>query len=152
MEGIENLKKAFSDPAIIRGPVRRFLERASRTVQVAAKEKAPVDRGRLRSSIATEVRETEAEIGTDLFYAPFVEFGTRPHFPPPSALQPWARRHGFPPGLRGAFLVARKIASRGTPAQPFLLPALNESRGEIDAFLGMMAKEIETDWQEAARG
>lgn len=42
-------------------------------------------------------------------YAAFVEYGTRPHTPPVSALQGWADRHGIP-----VWLVVRKIQREGT--------------------------------------
>ena len=79
-----------------------------------AKINAPVDSGRLRASITPEVRtagETvEGVVGSNVTYAPYVELGTRPHWPPLAALEVWARRHHT-----SAFLVARAIAERGTP-------------------------------------
>jgi hypothetical protein len=53
----------------------------------------------------------------DVYAAP-VETGTRPHFPPPSALVPWVKQR-FSPGdekeaLSIAFAIARAIAKRGT--------------------------------------
>lgn len=146
IEGLERLQQKMT-PAMIAGPVRDFLERSGREVESRAKQKAPVDTGRLRGGITTSVRQTEAVVGVNVTYAPHVEFGTRPHWPPLSAMQPWARRHGFPAGRTGAFLVARRIARHGTPAQPFLLPALNESKGDIEANLRTMAREIEQRWQ-----
>ncbi len=64
------------------------------------------------------------EIGPTAPHGPYVEFGTKPHFPPwkgPDAkgLEGWARRHGFD----SAFPVALAISKKGTPAKPFLLPA-----------------------------
>lgn len=143
IEGSERLQKAFKDPRLVQGPIRRFLEKSGRTVEGAAKENVVVDTGRLRSSITTKVETDRAIVGSNVKYAPYVEFGTRPHFPPLSAMQPWARRHGFPAGMRGAFLVARKIAKRGTEAKPFLLPAFNKSAGAIRRFLEDAANEIE---------
>jgi HK97 gp10 family phage protein len=52
-------------------------------IEAAAKEKAPVDTGTLKRSISVAVAQTldsgslYADIGTDVFYAPFQEFGTR---------------------------------------------------------------------------
>ncbi len=143
LEDTKKLQRAFKDPRLIQGPIREFLESAGRTVELAAKEKVTVDTGRLRSSITTKVETDRAIVGSNLKYAPYIEFGTRPHFPPLSAMQPWARRHGFPAGIRGAFLVARKIARFGTPARPYLLPALNQSAGAIRRFLEKAANEIE---------
>lgn len=57
------------------------METAVLLVESTAKELAPVDTGRLRSSIASEVRRVASDtikgiIGTDVEYAKFQEFGT----------------------------------------------------------------------------
>lgn len=150
--GGEELRKALLDPDLLAGPVRRFLARSAHLVEAGAKEAAPVDTGRLRSSIATRIGPTRALVGSNVVYAPFVEFGTRPHWPPLSAMQPWARRHGFPPGTVGAFLVARAISQRGTRPQPFLFPALEAARGAIMGFLRDMAEEVRRHWGKGVSG
>ncbi len=61
----------------------------------------------------------DVEIGPTALHAPYVEYGTKPHFPPLDALEGWARRHGFD----SAWPIALKISKKGTPAKPFLLPA-----------------------------
>ena len=75
----EVLKKL--DPDLYAKPLRRFWERAGIVVQSRAREKSPVDTGRLRASIMYEVDSASppqyAKVGTDVFYAPFQEFGTR---------------------------------------------------------------------------
>lgn len=55
-------------------------------------------------------------------YASFVEFGTRPHFPPIEALRDWCAKFLGDESL--AFVVARAISRRGTLAHPFMGPAL----------------------------
>ena len=45
-------------------------------IETEAKKNTPVDTGRLRSSIKIDLRPLEAEIGTNVNYAAFVEFGT----------------------------------------------------------------------------
>jgi len=107
--------------------VKKQVNRAALAVQKGARERCPVDTGRLRSSIRVTfvdrmVRLT-AEVGTTVEYAPYVEYGTRPHALPSGALTGWARRHGIP-----AYLVARAISQRGTPPRPFLYPAWEEER------------------------
>ena len=144
IEGLETLQKALADPELVKGPIRDALTRAGLTVEARAKQKAPVDTGRLRASIATRVEETRAVIGTPVGYAPYVELGSKPHFPPPSALATWARRHGF--GPRGEWALARAIAKRGTKAHPFLVPALLESKPDIEGFLRDAARQIEAKW------
>jgi HK97 gp10 family phage protein len=60
-----------------------------------AKQLAPVDTGRLRSSITAELirsgRKPKAVVGTNVEYAPFVEFGTSKQ-PAQPFLRPAARQ------------------------------------------------------------
>lgn len=63
------------------GPVGKELVRRALRVHRRAKQLAPVDTGRLRSSVEYEVgrdsRGLVARIGTDVHYAIYLEFGTR---------------------------------------------------------------------------
>lgn len=56
----------------------RALERCGQQAEGYAKDLAPVDTGRLRNGIAHKVVDSEpaAYIGTNVEYAPYVEFGT----------------------------------------------------------------------------
>lgn len=54
----------------------RALTSGALFIQAQASENAPVDTGRLRASIGTEVHEDYALIGTNVEYAPYVELGT----------------------------------------------------------------------------
>ena len=150
IEGDEKLKRALSDPRLIRGPLKTFLTRSAFIVELNAKQKAPVDTGRLRSSIMTLLRPPRAAIGPPVEYAPHVEWGSRPHWPPRGALQPWARRHGFPAGSVGDFLVRRAIARRGTRAHPFMRPAARASLSGIRAAYQAMMVEIKARWSSHA--
>lgn len=76
----------------------------------AAKEKAPEKSGDLKNSISTKPKEivplkATFEIGSDIFYAPFVE-------------------HGHP-------LVRNKKTVGSVRPHPFLRPALDENKEEI---------------------
>lgn len=61
----------------------------------------PIDTGTLRSSARVNRLRDGAEITMGAPYAGFVEFGTKPHAPPPGPIKAWA---------------ARKV--RGTPVAP----------------------------------
>lgn len=71
------LDRLLHSPA---GPVARDLSRRAVRVDAAAKRLCAVDTGRLRSSInwrlAADARGLLALIGTNVHYAPHVEFGT----------------------------------------------------------------------------
>jgi HK97 gp10 family phage protein len=71
------LDELFASPD---GPTGKHLKKLGLRVQRGAKRRCPVDTGRLRSSIAeelgTDARGLVEVIGTDVNYAPHVEFGT----------------------------------------------------------------------------
>src|SRR5512135_1298247 len=96
-------------------PMIEAMRDSTLVVTRSARQNAPVDIGRLRASIVPEVRQRDrivvGIVGSNVVYAPYQEFGTRPHWPPLAALEVWARRHGLT-----AFLVARAISRRGTKA------------------------------------
>ena len=79
------------------------------------------DTGNLANSILVDRTNGGfvSEIGPTAPYGPYVEFGAGPHFPPPDALEGWAKRHGF----SSAWPICMVIAKRGLPARPFLFPA-----------------------------
>lgn len=139
VEGLDEALRKL-DPRMVDRPCRNFLERGSILVQNEARRLAPVDTGQLRASIDRDVGAREAVIGTNEDYAPYVEKGTRPHFPPVGAVAGWARRHGMEP-----YAVARAIARAGTRPQPFLEPGLRNSEGGIRALLPVLAAEIEAE-------
>lgn len=56
--------------------VTEALEKACLIVENSAKEKAPVNTGNLRNSITHVVEGNEGIVGTNVEYAPYVEFGT----------------------------------------------------------------------------
>jgi HK97 gp10 family phage protein len=80
LEGGDLVKRRLRD-AGVRGhaAAQREVRRSALIVQGGAKQRAPVDTGRLRNSIAVEVDADGlgATVGTNVEYAPFQEFGTR---------------------------------------------------------------------------
>lgn len=124
------LKRAGED---IQRKIPAVMRCAVRVVKREAKERAPVDTGRLRSSITSEVRgvalETVGVVGSNVEYAPYMELGTKPHWPPygpGTPLARWAYLH-----KTDAFVVARAIAARGIKARRYLQGAFEEKKREI---------------------
>tara|TARA_R110000787_G_scaffold135015_2_gene247345 strand:- start:1005 stop:1487 length:483 start_codon:yes stop_codon:yes gene_type:complete len=144
--GGEELRKVLNDKDLVRGPLRDFLVSSAELVAGEARKLAPSDRGLLRNSISPEVKDLSAEVVAHAKYGRHVEFGQRPHWPPLSAMQPWARRHGFPAGVVGAFLVARAIAQRGVKPRPFMAPALKTSLPRINRFLKIASAAMGERW------
>ncbi len=158
---IEGLKEAMAriDAGLVAGPVRAFMSRAAMYIEAEAKKNAPVDTGRLRTSITHEV-DTEntvpqwAKVGSNLFYAPYMEYGTglrtdgtggsgKRHHPPGDALQGWAERHG----LASGWAVASAIAARGgLEPRRYLRGALEASTSAIQSLLKTCSDAIGRLW------
>lgn len=96
------------------------VRRAGLLVEGDAKRLVAVDTGRLRGSINTAVEETSngaiAGVGTNVFYAPYVEYGT---------------------GQRGDSSVDHRLDWIGQAPQPFLRPAFafNRDSGNISKII-----------------
>lgn len=99
------------------------------------------DTGQLGNSlnhrIVRQGTSVQGYIGASAGTWPFVEFGTRPHWPPIAAITPWANRHGIAP-----FLVARAISRRGTKAQPFVEPAWTRQRSRVEALFATVGLKV----------
>ncbi|MGI3198439.1 HK97-gp10 family putative phage morphogenesis protein [Streptomyces sp. GLT-R25] len=98
----------------------RAVERTRIDVQNEARRRAPVDTGRLRSSIVSRAeghgRQVGYVIGTNVNYASAVEYGTAPH-----VIKPKYKKALFWPGANHP---VAKVNLPGTRPQPFMRPAL----------------------------
>lgn len=128
-------------------PMVTAMRRATLVIERDAKRFAPVDTGRLRSSINSTVRTAglfpgsslQGITGTNVTYAPYMENGTglfagrpRHRMPPISALEGWARRHRM-----NAYVVALAIARRGgLEPREFFKKSVNKNRGRVVEILG----------------
>lgn len=101
-----------------------------------ARENAPVDSGKLKNSITAAVqvnadKVVQGVVGSKVTYAPYMELGTKAHWPPIAALETWARRHNI-----SAFLVARSIARKGLVPRKFLQGAFQKNKATIKKIIG----------------
>lgn len=100
--------------------VKQAVERTRIDVQNEARRRAPVDTGRLRSSIVSRSegsgRSVGYVVGTNVNYAAAVEYGTAPH-----VIKPRYKKALYWPGA--AHPVAQ-VNHPGTAAKPFLRPAI----------------------------
>lgn len=114
---------------MLNGPVMQDLTRRAIRVEAAAKRYATgvgggphVRTGRLRNSIGWRIGADSispyADIGTAVFYAPFVEFGHQ------------NRAHAFPIVTPGGKYTGKfgYVSDKPTPAYPFLRPAAEAAR------------------------
>jgi len=76
LRGVEKLVKALSKETI-RQPLEAGIKKATLLLDKLVRQSTPVDTGRLRSSIHSEVQPLYGKVGTIVQYAPFVEYGTR---------------------------------------------------------------------------
>ncbi len=157
IEGLDEALRKLS-PELYAKPLRDFFKKASIYISDRAKELAPVDTGRLRSSLTYNVDDADppqyAQVGTNVEYAPYMEFGTGlltdgeggagvRHWPPADALDVWASRHGFASGAH----VARIIGMRGgLEPRRYLRNAFEQAKGAIEGFLKDMKEDILAGW------
>ncbi len=133
----------------LRGGFWRLAEFARRKTV----ERTPVGAtGKARQSIMAEVRSDGmgGRVYSNLIYMPPLEFGTRPHFPPPAALAYWAQRKlrvsaADAPGV--GFAIARKIAARGTPAREMFKRALTDTEAEARHMVPDLADSIRKEFE-----
>lgn len=120
-------------------------------ITASARRYSPADTGRLRNSIVPDIRwegwglfrTLVGVVGTNVFYAPFMELGTRHmNMPPPSALQGWANRRA---GGASGYTIAKAIYERGgLDARKFLQRALEDNESFAVEALGRAVTKIVT--------
>jgi len=101
--------------------IARALKKSAKAVEAEVKPLTPVNLGRLKRNIRSTATKTEAKVGTNVHYAPYVEFGTRPHWPPLEPILRWVTQKARGKGFRGAFGIQRRGFERGLKAA---LPAI----------------------------
>lgn len=159
--GLDDIQRKLDAVATaVRRAARREVRAAALRIQAGARrmlhENGTTDTGRLANSIATEEEASglDYRVGTNLHYAPAIEFGlppgTRPNV---ESLTGWVRRklgvRDPREARRVAFLIARKIERHGTDAQPYLHPAAESERPAFrERFNRVVAEAI----REATRG
>ena len=138
------------------------IEKAARKIEGSAKSRVPVYMGRLRSSIDVRGKNLKREVFTPVYYAPYVEFGTKAKADIPAGLESyamqfkgnkggdfnsllkniegWVKSKGIPD--EAAFHIAISIARYGVRAQPFLFPAFFREQPKLLNDLKKMLREL----------
>jgi len=134
------LKALMASP---QGPVWIDIQRRTNRVLNQARRNAPVDEGRLRASLAMEMRSASGNpvgrVGTNVEYALYVHEGTgieagKGYIVPVRArVLRWAAKNNsgsgrrrYKAGATGNYVYAKR--SRGVKARPFLRDALSAAR------------------------
>lgn len=117
------LRTLMSGP---QGPAAKALAKRAIRVETRAKQLCPVDTGRLRSSITwgmgRDARGIYADVGSNVKYAAWIEFGTGIYGPRRTPIVPVSAPLLAWKGKDGQWYRARSV--RGRPATPYLRPAL----------------------------
>ena len=110
------------------------LKQSCLLVENKAKELCPVDTGQLRASISSKVDGDTGSIGTNVDYAPYVEYGTGVFAVAGNGRQtPWSYQDA-----KGDWHY-----TTGQRPQPYLEPALTQNETQIiDIFRNYLMKEL----------
>ena len=144
--GDKELLKKLDAENLVGPPLRHAFEGSTELIEgevkLGLRGGAGVDTGRLRQGITHEVASDPiplwGRVGTNVKYAPFVEYGTKPHWVGVRHLQGWARRHHVNP-----YAVQRKIAKHGTPARRMFELGWKASERDVEEYFEEAAKAIE---------
>lgn len=132
---IENLDKLISKLEKL-DDVNQAMEQACILVENEAKIKCPVDNGLLRNSITHYIEDNPNElvgvVGTNVEYAPYVEFGTGIY----SSLGNGRQDRWKYKDVKGEW-----HSTIGQHPQPYLQPALEENRRKIEKMFKEQVKK-----------
>lgn len=132
---IENLDKLISKLEKL-NDVNQAMEQACILVENEAKVKCPVDNGLLRNSITHYIEDNPNElvgvVGTNVEYAPYVEFGTGIY----SSLGNGRQDRWKYKDAKGEW-----HSTIGQHPQPYLQPALEENRRKIEKMFKEQVKK-----------
>ena len=138
-EFAENLRE-FADG--IDDAVDEGTRKTTKQIERTAKQHVPVDSGTLRWSIRFQrLGPGEYVVGTNVEYAPMVEYGTASH-----VITPTTGEFLYFEGEDGHLIRKRSVKHPGTPAQPYMRPALRKHRSDlarnIQAEIDALAKAV----------
>jgi len=125
---IEGLDKVISQmgraPAEFRKALQRAVNKSTLIIQKNIKSETPVKTGRLQKSIDVRFGSLSGVIFTNLFYAPFVHFGTRPHTIHAKSKKALS--------WKGALHPVKSVQHPGSKGNPFMDKGVEKSQNEID--------------------
>lgn len=130
-------------PQIVLDEIATSMTEALLLLTREIKERLPVGvtgllRGSVTHSIVTRIRGVEmaGKVYSPVSHAVPVELGTKPHFPPLEPLRDWVEKKlgVSKKESRGvAFLVARKIAAKGTAPQKDFETGFRENQAQVNS-------------------
>lgn len=153
LEGIPDLLKRL-DVAKYKREIARGLLRGGTHLEAAIKRRTPVVTGRLRSSWTTRASASglTVTVGTNVVYAPMVEYGTKAHdiYPKVKQALAWPIAGKSAAGLgrgpqgtlkgQGALIVRKYVHHPGTKGRHMAERAIQE---ESSTVVGMIRERLE---------
>lgn len=122
IEGVDGVINALQN-LVSGGKLQNALAMAGEVVRADAVDNCPVDTGRLKDSITSAVEDDSAVIGTNVEYAPYVEFGTGAQGD--KSVAHTTKKHWT------YYSGGRFYTTSGHAPQPFLVPALKNNIPQI---------------------
>ena len=122
----------------VRAALPIAIKKACIIVEASAKEYSPVGvyakgtgrvGGNLKGSITHTAGAESGRVGTNVDYAPHVEFGTRPHV---------IKVKNAKILSDGVSFFGKEVNHPGTAAQPFLRPAADKNRARVAREIGVI--------------
>ena len=145
LRGVDEASRRIQDNIVLE------LERSAQATRTEAQSRVPTDTARLKASIRiSRPDKFKRAVGTNVEYAPFIEFGTKSKVDIPSGLErvaaqykgaggsfddlldnvaQWVRRQGIDEAA--VYPIALKIAREGVRPQPFLFAPANAEGAEL---------------------
>lgn len=137
--GLDALRRGFDQaPEVTRREMLAGVTEATLLQEREVKDSVPRVTGLTAASISSDAFATAVGVlgvvGSSQPTAMFLELGTKPHMPPVEALVPWVQaRLGIEPkrARSVAFLVARKIARKGTEPKKHFEKVAISTEGQV---------------------
>lgn len=101
------------------------------------RDEAPKWRGELKRSVSARTEGTEISVTIGAPYAPYVHFGTRPHWVGVDKIRAWAEDHGINP-----YALQWSIAQKGTRANPFIDRAFERLKKDLEPAADELAEAL----------
>ena len=137
--GLDALRRGFDQaPAMTQRELLGATTEATLLMEREVKDGMPRVTGMTAASVSSDAFSSPVGVigvvGSSQPTAMFLELGTKPHMPPIEALVPWVQaRLGVEPkrARSVAFLVARKIARKGTEPKKYFERAAIATEGQV---------------------
>lgn len=147
-EAIKDLSRSLKSlPEVMKKELKKAVEDVILIIEGEAKQRCPVDTGRLRASINHIFKSwSEGYVGTNVEYAPTVEYGSDPYpivpkngkylvFDVVDSVQIFNKRTGQPLKKNKENklkIFTKRVEHKGNVAQPFLEPAFEIGKDVLE--------------------